>query len=91
MSTDLHKSECPAATGHHATNQTIEASIVCADKAEHNPEKQLATIRAALALKGHAVHLMEDGSFLVMRWGLTRPCTDLAALRAFAEMLGVVL
>lgn len=66
-----------------------EAQIV-SDAADAG--KTVATLRAKLALSGHAVHDLADGGFLVVavRWGgLCRECPDLAALAAFARMLGV--
>jgi hypothetical protein len=80
MST-THKSENPAATGFHATNQNT--------RNEFTPEqKRLANIIAQMALVGHQVHRLEHG-FLVTRWGMSRHCPDLGSLAGFARQLGV--
>jgi hypothetical protein len=80
MST-AHKSENPAATGFHATNQNTHN--------EFTPEqKRLANIIAQMALVGHQVHRLEHG-FLVTRWGMSRHCPDLGSLAGFARQLGV--
>lgn len=51
--------------------------------------KRFEDYRARLALAGgYALHELADGSFLICRWNLTRPCADLAAVRAFLERLG---
>lgn len=85
--TDAHKSECPAATGHFADQHTHAAILGPAEKTG-NPAKRLAALKAALALKGHEVHTLADGAFLVARWGLTRRCADLAELQDFAQQIG---
>jgi hypothetical protein len=77
-----HKSENPAATGFHATNQNFSAF-------EFTPEqKRLATIIAQMVMAGHQVHRLEHG-FLVTRWGMSRHCPDLGSLAGFARQLGV--
>lgn len=48
----------------------------------------LATIKAQLALRGHAVHETADGGFLVTRWSLVKHCPDLRCLAAFARAVG---
>ncbi|MDM0031231.1 hypothetical protein QTI33_03660 [Variovorax sp. J22P271] len=49
---------------------------------------EFARLRADLALLGHTVARMPSGGFVVARWGLSRYCADLAALRAFAAVVG---
>lgn len=51
--------------------------------------KRTATLKAQFALKGHAVHRLEGGAFLVTRWGLVRACRDLDELETFARQIGV--
>lgn len=52
--------------------------------------KSVAAIIAALQLKGHQVHELAGGEFLVTRWGMTRALPDVRALVAFArQVLGV--
>jgi len=54
------------------------------------PEKHEATLTAALALRGHAVHKLASGGFLVCWQGHSRHCGDLESLQAFARQVGAV-
>lgn len=85
--TDAQKSEGPAPTDPFADQHTHAAIVMPAEKTG-NSAKRLATLKAALALKGHEVHTLTDGAFLVARWGLTRRCADLAELQDFAQQIG---
>lgn len=51
--------------------------------------KAVATLKAQLALHGHAVHTMQGGDFLVCKYGLSFYAADFEALQAFARKLGV--
>ena len=51
--------------------------------------KAIATQVAQLAIRGHAVHQLKDGGFLVCKYGHTFHAADFAALLAFARRLGV--
>ena len=51
--------------------------------------KAIATQIAELAIRGHAVHQLKDGGFLVCKYGHTFEATDFAELQAFARRLGV--
>ena len=51
--------------------------------------KAIATQIAELAIRGHAVHQLKDGGFLVCKYGHTFDATDFAELQAFARRLGV--
>jgi hypothetical protein len=51
--------------------------------------KAEANLRAVLALAGHAVYPLKDGSYLVCKYGYTHHASDLEALQAFAVRLGV--
>lgn len=55
-------------------------------------DKAFLTLRALLALKGHALNRTDgnDGPvrFYVTRWGLVRELLDIEAVRAFAEQVG---
>jgi hypothetical protein len=51
-------------------------------------EKVRATLAARLALAGFVLLELADGTFLVSRWNLSRPCADLRAVAAFAEQVG---
>lgn len=44
---------------------------------------------ARFALRGHSVHRLADGGFLVCRHGMSRHCRDLRELIAFARIAGV--
>ena len=51
--------------------------------------KAIATQVAELASRGHAVHQLKDGGFLVCKYGHTFHANDFAELQAFARRLGV--
>lgn len=52
-------------------------------------DKQLSTLIAALALRGHPVHRLADGAgFVCGRWGLFKHCATLDELHAFALRVG---
>ena len=53
------------------------------------PRKDESNLIARLALAGHTVHLLKDGSYLVCKWGYTHHASDQDALKAFAVRLGV--
>ena len=53
------------------------------------PSKAIATQVAELAIRGHAVHQLKDGGFLVCKYGHTFHASDFAELQAFARRLGV--
>ena len=53
------------------------------------PSKAIATQVAQLAIRGHAVHQLKDGGFLVCKYGHTFHANDFAELQAFARRLGV--
>ncbi|MBA4263786.1 MAG: hypothetical protein C0453_01780 [Comamonadaceae bacterium] len=79
------KAQSPGGAGQSA-DQITEDHIV----GEH-PEtgKREATLLAQFALRGHAVHRLADGGFLVCRHGYAKHCPDLAALAGFARQTGV--
>lgn len=52
--------------------------------------KPLATLRALLAIRGHQVHVLASGSFLVCWMGHSRHCGDLVSLEAFARQVGAI-
>lgn len=82
------------ATGSHCANsaarqdQTETDATIIGDG--HSADKTLANLTALAALAGYEVHPLSDGSFLVCRWNLSRPCSDLQALSTFLRMLGVL-
>lgn len=51
--------------------------------------KAIATQIAKLAIRGHAVHQLKDGGFLVCKYGYTHHAPDFEALQTFARRLGV--
>ncbi len=53
-------------------------------------QKQEATLTAALALRGHAVHKLARGGYLVCWQGCSRHCGNLESLHAFARQVGAV-
>ncbi|MBW7833310.1 MAG: hypothetical protein H3C29_08845 [Simplicispira suum] len=53
------------------------------------PGKAIATQVAELAIRGHAVHPLKDGGFLVCKYGYCYAANDFADLQAFARRLGV--
>lgn len=69
------------ARGFQESTNTPDSANAC--------EKHKANLIAGFALRGYAVHEADDGGFLVCRWNLSRHCPDLAALGAFARMVGV--
>jgi hypothetical protein len=53
--------------------------------------KAVATLKAQLAIAGHAVHELATGGYLVVatRWaGMCRECPDVRSLAAFARQIG---
>jgi hypothetical protein len=53
------------------------------------PSKEVATQIAKLALAGHSVHHLNDGGFMVCKYGYSYLAKDMDALKAFAFKLGV--
>ncbi|MBC7718350.1 MAG: hypothetical protein H7Z77_00950 [Chitinophagaceae bacterium] len=51
--------------------------------------KAIAAQIAELAIRGHAVHQLKDGGFLVCKYGHTFHANDFAELQAFSRRLGV--
>ncbi len=79
--------------------QTVE-SLGCQSEAfanhSHNVvdfarrQRSVKALKATLEQAGHQVHVGAHGDFICSRWGMTRFCPDLAALRRFALVLGVM-
>lgn len=59
-----------------------------ADRPAGQDRKEFATLQAQLALRGHALHELRGGGYVVTRWNLNRELPDLATVRAFAERVG---
>lgn len=83
---DLQKAQSPAATGLSA-KETSDTAIVAQPLEERKHE---ATLMAKLALRGHAVHRMVEGGYLVVFHGYVKRCADLDALEGFARIVGAV-
>ena len=60
----------------------------CAQAHDLAQRKRQANLQALLALKGHELRQQQDGTFLVLRWGLTRELHDLGAVESFARLVG---
>ena len=54
--------------------------------------KALAILKVQLALAGHQVHEGSNDDFIVVKsdWAMSRHCPDIAALRRFARVVGVM-
>lgn len=50
--------------------------------------KAYETLRAKLAFRGFSLYRLDDGAFLVAKWGMTRALPDKAAVEAFAQAVG---
>lgn len=81
MHTDEKK---PAGDWHPEVGHTDNGSIPAL---QSNVAKELATVQAQFALRGHELHRAADG-FYVTRWGLTRTLPTLADVRAFLAQIG---
>jgi len=55
------------------------------------PRKELATVKALFALRGHKVHDGGNKDYIVVKsdWSMSRHCTNYAALITFGDVLGV--
>ena len=69
-------------------NGFIHSSNIATDSSEVCERKDRESLIAKLALAGHQVRKGSNNDFLVSKWGMTRYCTDFAALRSFAIVLG---
>lgn len=79
------KAPCAINTEGLATDTTNDLNFATGTR----HRKAIATQIAELALRGHAVHLLKDGGFLVCKYGHTIHAIDFAELQAFARRLGV--
>lgn len=70
--------------------RSVSPAAACRNDGASTREKLLATICAALALRGHQVHTLASGEFLVCRWGLSRVCPSIETLRTFARQIGAL-
>lgn len=75
-----------------APDSTVEADRAQRENAadEHSVAKKIATLRALMALHGgHELIELEDGSFVVSRWNLSRRCATIGELEQFAKRIGI--
>ena len=56
---------------------------------QNPPLTELESLQARALLAGWTVEQIEDGTFLVSRWGLSRSLPDLAAVAEFLRRAGV--
>jgi hypothetical protein len=52
------------------------------------PSPAFASLSAGLSSAGYTLHELADGTYLACRWGYSRACTDLYAVRAFLRQVG---
>ena len=53
-------------------------------------DKEKATLRAQLAMRGIELRELSDGSFIATRWNLCRALQTLEAVAAFARQTGAI-
>lgn len=85
--TDTIDEKAPGATSTEGLTTNISNDLNSATGKRHS--KAIATQVAQLALRGHAVHQLKNGGFLVCKYGHTFHANDFAELKAFARRLGV--
>lgn len=80
--------EAPGEVGTEGRAQGTAANLDCA-AVDDAARKRFEHLRALLALhRGHVVHQLAAGGFLVTWKGLSRECADLAELDAHARRVG---
>lgn len=74
-------------------NTKADSTYSAARSAVEQSDKAFATLRARLALAGFELHIVNgDGggtAYLVRRWCMSRTLPDVAAVRQFADHVGV--
>ena len=85
--TDPTNEKAPAAINTESLETDTTNDLNFATGTRHR--KAIGTQVAELAIRGHAVHQLKDGGFLVCKYGHTFHAVDFAALHAFARRLGV--
>jgi len=73
-----------------AADFPTSSALVEPNTNEPDTQKLLDTLRAVLALRGHQVHGLASGGFLVCWLGHSRHCGDMVSLEAFARQVGAV-
>jgi len=85
--TDTTNEKAPGACDSKGLDTDTTNDLDFATGTRHS--KAIVTQVAQLAIRGHAVHQLQDGGFLVCKYGHTFHAIDFAALQAFARRLGV--
>ena len=85
--TDTTNEKAPGAINTEGLTNDSTNNLNCATGTRHS--KAIATQIAELAIRGHAVHQLKGGGFLVCKYGYTHHAADFAELQAFARRLGV--
>ncbi len=62
-----------------------------ADAGDSAQGKRIASLQAALALRGFELRPRHGGGWLIVRWNLVRDAGDLQAVEAFARQVGAPL
>lgn len=89
-----HKSECPAATGHHANQTRTQVKSLPAAAKRSNPDsKDFTALQARFALLGRELtrcHRAHDGriTYAVTRWGESRYFSHLHDVDAHLVQIG---
>jgi hypothetical protein len=65
-------------------------ALTATEQVAADTDKRARTLQALLALRGHELHILADGSFLATRWGLSKALRDLAAVEQFARQVGAL-
>ena len=85
--TETTNRKAPGATNTEGLRTNITNHLNFATGVKHS--KEIGTQVAELARRGHAVHHLKDGGFLVCKYGHTFHAADFAELQVFARRLGV--
>ena len=85
--TNTTSREAPGATNTEGLDTDTTNGLNFATGTRHS--KAIATQVAELAIRGHQVHQLKDGGYLVCKYGYCYEAKDFAELQAFARRLGV--
>lgn len=83
-----HQKQSPVGKTGLSGYETSDSEIVASAEKTGNAVKQLAGLKAQLALRGFAVHDVSTGGYFVAKWNLTKFCPALADLESFAAQVG---
>jgi hypothetical protein len=90
MTTNTMQKAAGAINTNGLHTDTNGANFRTSEALEQAPSsKAIATQIAELAIRGHAVHPLTDGGYLVSKYSYTHHAKDFAALQDFARRLGV--